>query len=638
MTATDTLRSTWNPADDLLLKNAMQRGSSLISLAKGAVKFSRKYTLREIRDRWHSLLYDPDIANQSSAHMAILALSGSDPPSKSQKRKNESIRREYYTMRKRIKNDFFNSQNVVFFQEPKFQDDCLANDLGFEEKDFEILRQVFPESLMSVPTDATVATTTIVDNPVNDVNNVINDKPGLSETKNDKLFGGKHHYNSPISDNSASSTRLPLWKVMEDISAPDMPVDLTNAENQQVVDDMPALYEDKSLPEFDEAHGLINCIEYTDSLLNFPNEDDIGIMDVDAKEANLCSADAATPTVASVNLEESKDPKFDSNQELNEGEIICSLNTEDTDIPCNDDIFLLVHASSRKIVTSSIGPLSSSSHKKDDEKVLNKATNGKDPPSLTRSIAGGPSVSNCGPPDCQYLGPLSSKTLTIHKHVDISRNGMMEKDASKVEHKGLSSSVKMADVKSVNDTYVSEKNSDSDDDIPYFSDVEPMILEKELVHGRECITNEVAKYKTKDAKRMIMRLEQTAHSSFQRFMSSHEALAIFYSRRLTHYIKKTEVTIGRSTENIEVDIDLRKEGRANKISRRQAIIKMETDGSFTLKNLGNPIILNGIEVTHGEVVALASNSLIEMRGMFFMFEINDKYVRRFLANKLKAVQ
>lgn len=377
--------------------------------------------------------------------MAILALSGSDPPSKSQKRKNESIRRDYYTMRKRIKNDFFNSQNVVFSQEPKFQVDCLANDLGFEEKDFEILRQAFPESLMSVPTDATVTTTTIVDNPVNGVNNAINDKAGLSETKNDKLFGGKQHYNSPISDNSASSTRLPLWKVMEDISAPDMPVDLTNAEIQQVVDDMPTLHELKSLLEFDEAHGLINCIEYTDSLLNFLNEDDTGIVDVDAKEANLCSAgadaDAATPAAANVNLEESKDPKFHSDQELNEVEIICSLNTEDTDIPCNDDIFLLVHASSRKtvsrkIVKGSVGPLSSSSHKKDDDKVLITATNGKDPPSLTRSITGGPSVSNCGPPEGQYLGPLSSKTLTIHKHAaDISRNGLMEKDASKVEQK-----------------------------------------------------------------------------------------------------------------------------------------------------------------------------------------------------------
>ncbi|GKB48177.1 SMAD/FHA domain, microspherule protein domain protein, partial [Tanacetum coccineum] len=73
------------------------------------------------------------------------------------------------------------------------------------------------------------------------------------------------------------------------------------------------------------------------------------------------------------------------------------------------------------------------------------------------------------------------------------------------------------------------------------------------------------------------------------------------------------VTIGRSTDDTEVDIDLRKEGRANKISRRQAIIKLETDGSFSLKNLGaSSISLNGKEVVHGQVVALVSSCLIEL--------------------------
>jgi len=40
---------------------------------------------------------------------------------------------------------------------------------------------------------------------------------------------------------------------------------------------------------------------------------------------------------------------------------------------------------------------------------------------------------------------------------------------------------------------------------------------------------------------MIIRLEQAARSSFQRAMSSQGALAIFYGRRLKHYIKKAEV-------------------------------------------------------------------------------------------------
>ncbi|KAF5781842.1 hypothetical protein HanRHA438_Chr11g0501401 [Helianthus annuus] len=254
-------------------------------------------------------------------------------------------------MRKRIKNDFLSSQNLRFFdnhQEHKFEghgttndgdtmlDDCLVNSLGFEQKDFEISRQAFPESLGSIPTNATTVTTTVVDNPANvfhlercnksvenvDVSSSRNesmmknatciDKPAPSETppsekltKND-IFGGKHHFNSPISDGSASfhtiggfpspSTRVPLWKTMEDIRAPDMPVDENNAESHQVVEEALTLHDDTSLPELDGAHlgsilgdrphGLINCIEYTDSLLNLSNEDDILLMDEDAKDAS----------------------------------------------------------------------------------------------------------------------------------------------------------------------------------------------------------------------------------------------------------------------------------------------------------------------------------------------------------------
>ncbi|KAI3808417.1 hypothetical protein L1987_24368 [Smallanthus sonchifolius] len=785
MTAMAFVHSPWIPEDDMLLWNSIENGASLVALAKGAVKFSRKFTFREIRDRWHSLLYDPDVSTKASIHMAELELSGFNPSSKSkldnlkgsekvpEKRKNESIRRHYYAMRKRIKIDSFCSQNLGFFeernlhsynhQEHKFHDhdtthggdamldDCLANNLGFEEKDFEILRQAFPESLGNISTTATTTTTTttiVADNPANAFhlerchnsaeNDIINgsidvspsrnelimksaaciDKSGPSETppnekltKNDKsVFGGKHLFNSPVSDGSASfhtiggfpspSTRFPLWKTMEDVSAPDMPVDEKIAESHQVAEDTLALHEDKSLPEFDVPHlasllgdkpnGSINSIEYTDSLLNFSNEDDILLVDADSKdtmhkviqEVDLCKADAATSSVASPNLEipsnqcpkESKDSSFHSDQhdvchqELTEGKIICSLNTEDPDIPCNDDIFLLIHPSTQfapsvglQIATDSIRPLSSSSHEKDGEQELLTVSKGKDPPSFTQSLTGGPyagSAFKSEPPDGEYRAPLPGKpnnlrnpsqTMPIHTPLEICANGMLEEDASKVELRGLSGSamyremplplevgsVKMTDLKSMDDSYISENNSDSDGDIAYFSDVEAMILEMELANSHESsITSEVARYQNEDAKRMIMRMEQAARSSFQRVMSSHGALAIFYGRHLKHYIKKAEVTIGRSTDDTEVDIDLRKEGRANKISRRQAIIKMETDGSFSLKNLGaSSVSLNGKEVAHGQVVALPSSSSIEIREMSFVFEVNDKYVRRFLGNK-----
>ncbi|KAF5798626.1 putative transcription factor interactor and regulator FHA-SMAD family [Helianthus annuus] len=744
MTATDFVHSPWIPEDDQLLRTSIENGASLQSLAKGAVKFSRNFTLRELRDRWRSLLFDPNVSNQAAAHMVEFELDNLRGEKVPEKRKHGSVRRHYNAMRKRIKNDFLSSQNLRFFdnhQEHKFEghgttndgdtmlDDCLVNSLGFEEKDFEILRQAFPESLGSIPTNATTVTTTVVDNPANvfhlercnksaenvDVSSSQNesmmknatciDKPAPSETppsekltKND-IFGGKHHFNSPISDGSASfhtiggfpspSTRVPLWKTMEDIRAPDMPVDENNAESHRVVEEALTLHDDTSLPELDGAHlgsilgdrphGLINCIEYTDSLLNLSNEDDILLMDEDAKDAspnveipgNQCS-------------EESKDSLFYDerdvcHQEVNEGEIICTLNTEDSDIPCNDDIFLLIHPSTQfapsvkpQVATDRIGPLSSSSLEKDGEQGL--ITKGKDPLSLTQSLTGGLNAlpdfvslhSLAGSafkyklPDGEYQGPLPGKandvgnrsqTMPVHTPLEVNGNGKLEEDASKVEPQGLTSSampretplplevdsVKTTDLAPMDDSYISDNNnnSDSDSDIPYFSDVEATILDMDLLQSDKSYFNsEVAKYRTDDAIRMAMRLEQSARSSFQRIMSSHKALAALSSRHLTHYIKKAEVTIGRSTDDTEVDIDLRKEGRANKISRRQAIIKMETDGSFSLKNLGgSSIAINGEKVAHGEVVALASSSFIDIKGMCFVFDINDKYVRRFLGNK-----
>jgi hypothetical protein len=47
----------------------LQAGASLEALAKGAVRFSQKFTVRELRDRWRSLLYDPDVSAEASARM-----------------------------------------------------------------------------------------------------------------------------------------------------------------------------------------------------------------------------------------------------------------------------------------------------------------------------------------------------------------------------------------------------------------------------------------------------------------------------------------------------------------------------------------------------------------------------------------
>uniref|UniRef100_A0ACD5X8U0 Uncharacterized protein n=1 Tax=Avena sativa TaxID=4498 RepID=A0ACD5X8U0_AVESA len=130
--AASTSSGNWLVEDDILLKNAIENGASLQSLAKGAVCFSHKFTLQEIQDRWTSLLYNPEVSAQASARMVEYEteLSISNPAkahklfnSKArdvsfQKRKAESVKNLYYAMRKRIRNEPCDTTDLGFLISP----------------------------------------------------------------------------------------------------------------------------------------------------------------------------------------------------------------------------------------------------------------------------------------------------------------------------------------------------------------------------------------------------------------------------------------------------------------------------------------------------------------------------------------
>lgn len=179
-----------------------------------------------------------------------------------------------------------------------------------------------------------------------------------------------------------------------------------------------------------------------------------------------------------------------------------------------------------------------------------------------------------------------------------------------------------------------EEYIESDDELPSYSDVEAMVLDMDLDpddHQDSFYNEEVSRYQHVESKRAIMRLEQGAHSCIQRAINSHGAFAILYGRHSKHYIKKPEVLLGRATEGVPVDIDLGKGGQGNAISRRQAIIKMDKDGSFYIKNFGkSSILVNSKEVLTGQSQKLHSNYLIEVRGMPLIFEINRTRVKQYL--------
>ncbi|GJZ77353.1 SMAD/FHA domain, microspherule protein domain protein, partial [Tanacetum coccineum] len=299
-------------------------GASLEALAKGAVKFSRRFTFRELRDR------------------GLDNMKGSDKVPE----KRKSIRRHYHAMRKRIKNEFFSSPNLGFFeernlhnynhQEHKFQDHVTDNheahggdpvlDLGFEEKDFEILRQAFPESIGTV---ATTSKTNIVDNPANAFhidgchksveNNFLNgstrEEGGLYKFTQDvspsrnKLMGSFDSNNEIKNGTCFEETGPSATPPIEKLPKTDKSAGFGGKQhfhspqrNLALPEDCDHIRETKGSPRYDGPHqeshvessrigfnisGGVQEGEYTDlpdSLLNFSNEDDILFMDADVKD------------------------------------------------------------------------------------------------------------------------------------------------------------------------------------------------------------------------------------------------------------------------------------------------------------------------------------------------------------------
>ncbi|KAF0908857.1 hypothetical protein E2562_028738 [Oryza meyeriana var. granulata] len=114
--------------------------------------------------------------------------------------------------------------------------------------------------------------------------------------------------------------------------------------------------------------------------------------------------------------------------------------------------------------------------------------------------------------------------------------------------------------------------SDSEDSVPNYFDIEALILDQDLIpwdQESDFIQPEVSRFQSLESRKDLVRLEQGARSYMNRSIMSHGAFAVLYGQHLKYYIKDPEVTLGRETAEDHVDINLGKEGKANKISRKQ---------------------------------------------------------------------
>ncbi|TYJ10233.1 hypothetical protein E1A91_A11G193600v1 [Gossypium mustelinum] len=714
--------SSWIPEDDLLLKNAIESGASLEALAKGAVRFSRKFTVKELQDRWRALLYDPVISDQAAARMIEVELSASNLSSKSSKcdnsvenggakRKFESVRRSYYAMRKRACNyHVTNSSGVSFLGSPNGNDcmqnrggydelvepreDCVQNQFGFCDLGIGCVDKRSQDNDLKV----TLKEDCFSEKVENlEQNNVSSGSPHVIFEASVK-FGHPSGVEEikPFSVGCSSpQPDMPLWKTMEDVPAAVMPVNDGPLDKGQDVEGEIVHPEDVDGGDLAETDALLNfdgdaidksCYESVNSLLlNSPNdvhEDDTS----KAKEhetlvSDVCPGTLEAATYSSkldevpdqqshsghteqlysghpeINVPSSASVSNPHSPELND-EGCCMLNSEDPEIPCNDDVLLAKAFAPQvchKVGSDQASSFANQNDSKEELSLMQTEDNlaqcftaPKMVGLVVLSESSQAAKSEFHDGQCHVISRQAQNSLvdpyrfkTTHAFPNSAANGATKEEPSdECNTKNISTYAEASSIidcvlePEANKTTFDQIEYESDDDVPSFSDLEAMILEMDLCpdESDSFIRSEVSRYQDEHSRKTLIRLEQCARSAMQRATASRGALAVLYGRHMKHYIKETEVVLGRATMDVDVDIDLGREGRANKISRRQAIIKMEGDGSFSLKNLGkSSIFLNGKEVSTGQLMGLASSSLIEIRDMAFVFEINQNSVKRHLA-------
>lgn len=106
-----------------------------------------------------------------------------------------------------------------------------------------------------------------------------------------------------------------------------------------------------------------------------------------------------------------------------------------------------------------------------------------------------------------------------------------------------------------------------------------------------------------------------------------QTLAVLRGRLVRYLMRSKEITLGRTTKDHAVDVDLKLEGPAWKISRKQGVIKLRSTGDFFIANEGKrSIFVDGQPILRGTTVKLSNNSVLEIAGLKFVFLINQDLI------------
>ncbi|KAF2565742.1 hypothetical protein F2Q68_00026402, partial [Brassica cretica] len=665
----------WIPEDDLLLKNAIEAGASLESLAKGAVQFSRRLSIRELQDRWHALLYDPVVSAEAAFRMAELErTTNPNFPTKfartgqrenkgsSRKRKAEQLRSTYHSLRKKFQAESFSSLDLGFLgqaNDSHFMDNGDATHLGLEDSHMDIIHNAFPDILA----DHVVSE----DHLQGDISYV---------------EGGDLTFTDHADPSECDAVHQDSKQKLEiSAHAPKAIMASTDCFLEQLSTSL--FEEEEPLMEVDGKEVDKSYYDGLSSLLVNPtNDTNSRALPIssgqDPSRSHVMPELHGTSSARSIKCKPvPNSAALDPHPEIVGGVICCLLNQEDPDIPCNDYILLSntchpmsVSSLARRNFKDTNNPVTSSV--RDLSATREGHTQKKTPGHLQGSSKGKPEIGQSSQGDSYKTVPSTGSAQACSN--TLLSDGAGAKDGNKEmaggkrivrfdghgsyteKNSGNSKEEKCVipinEVAQANDaavvlieipdpelemtqTEAGDHDFESDEDLPNYSDIEAMILDMDLdPDDQDNFDLEVSKYQSQDMKRTIIRLEQAAYSYMQRAIASRGALAVLYGRYSKHYIKKPEVLVGRSTEDLAVDIDLGREKRGSKISRRQAIIRLGDDGSFHIKNLGKySISVNEKEVEPGQSLILKSDCLLEIRGMPFVFETNQSRMKEYMKKR-----
>ncbi|CAN6358908.1 unnamed protein product [Urochloa humidicola] len=820
----------WLVEDDILLKNAVEAGASLESLAKGAVCFSRKFTLQEIQDRWNSLLYDPEISTQASSRMAEYEneLSISDPAkahklfnSKAkdfsfQKRKIDSVKNLYYAMRKRVCNDPCNTADLGFLVTPC---SCIAN--GSECVCGGLPNNIEP-GMSSVSRYEQVGAsyngghtypgmnghsfhTKHPDSMVGDRDDTSNIAYGFSDVGQiyeHHAYAANNHGNGEGNNVSLKSiTDFQDSMQFQQLDSNQCGVDskalvIPNHFSGGVQETIPLqvigqpggseapgggiwsgvqrrgtlnLADDKNIksenrdpltfePNLDGGictSGLEHGTDFMDfpffsnseefdilngeNFLNSPSEgnqedlDDPSFKAVPGVRSTI--QNLAHPNEVSTSCDLIDPGHVKSDVDVSDIMLVptslevpcpglyveCKLNTEDPEIPCNDDVATpheyplecctstlgqksenTIHSVSpatspplnaehskandlalikvedvahvQPLQTVKIGP--STSERKEDsvahDKVCVLGAKPSEGPSTSGNLLSTTDIDTNDANTCMLALPTCSAagfgegppcSLGQHESFNNSHGLTLQNSVQapdQMQHDSFDGQPELGDeavlqncmpsnalpdlgiqdpIATVPTPAQAEECPDNENDVPNYYDIEALILDQDLIpwdQDSDLMHPEVTRFHHPESRKALIRLEQGARSYMNRAIMSRGAFAVIYGLHLKYYIKDPEVTLGRETEDVKVDIDLGKEGRANKISRRQAVIKMDEAGSFHIKNIGKcPIFVNSKEIPSCKRINLSSESLIEIKDMRFIFHVYQDAVRQYIDRVLK---